>query len=54
MVVVGSGYDFLFNSVLAHCEIQLFIDFAENSNCSKIFNFIVEVEVVNEVVLRIS
>ena len=22
MVVIGSGYDFLFNAVLAHCDLQ--------------------------------
>ena len=30
------------------------IDFAQNSNCSKIFHFIIKVEVENEVILRIS
>jgi hypothetical protein len=30
------------------------IDFARNSNCSKIFHCIIEVEVENEVFLRIS
>ena len=35
-------------------KVSLFIDFARNSNYSKIFHFIVEVEVEYEVVLRIS
>ena len=32
-------------------KIPLFIDFARNSNCSKIFRFIIEAEVLNEVVV---